>query len=76
MDNETNVGGVAIESTQLLDAARELARALDFHDSVQESSEDERIAVGQDHYDWVFRAARKVASAFNTAITGDSPVMA
>ena len=40
-----------------------LERALSFFDQVQASSEDERIAVGQDHYDWVFRAARDVVLA-------------
>ena len=69
MDNDTNGGGVAIESTQLLDAAREMARAIAFFDRVQASSEEERQAVGRDHYDWVFRAARKVAEASNDMLT-------
>ncbi len=64
-----------VRSDALLDASRELARALDFYDRVQTSSEDERIAVGRDHYDWVFRAARKVASASNASasISSDEP---
>ena len=57
-----------VRSDALLDASRELARALDFYDRVQASSEDERIAVGRDHYDWVFRAARKAASASNAGL--------
>lgn len=48
-------------SDELRIAARELARAIKFFDEVRASSEDERIAVGSDHWDWLISAARKVA---------------
>jgi hypothetical protein len=64
----------AIESTQLLDAAQEMARALDFFDRVQASPESDREAVGRDHHDWVFRAARKVAEASNAELSGYADV--
>jgi hypothetical protein len=59
----------AVGCADLLDACKELTRALNFYDRVQASSEDERIAVGRDHYDWVFRAARTVSSESNASLT-------
>jgi hypothetical protein len=32
-----------------------------FFDRVKKASDAERIAVGQDHWDWLERAARRVA---------------
>ncbi len=40
----------------------DLRDALAFYDHVKASSLDEKIAVGQDHYDWVFSAACKVVA--------------
>lgn len=42
------------------DAIKELADALDFFDRVVASSTEERIAVGQDHWNWILSAVRKV----------------
>ena len=56
---------------ELLVAVRELKHALDFFDRAQSASEDERIAVGRDHYDWVFKAAKLVVSVkTNANLTG------
>ncbi len=48
----------AIPDDTLVRALRRLAHALNFYDRVEASSEEERQAVGRDHFDGVFREAR------------------
>lgn len=43
-------------------ALLELKNAIEFFDRVRASSEDERVAVGQDHWNWLENAARKAAA--------------
>ena len=44
-------------------AITELAEAIDFMDRVRTASEDDRIAVGSDHWNWLESAARKVVAS-------------
>lgn len=39
----------------------QLKAAVEFFDRVTNSSEDERIAVGNDHWEWLKKAARNAA---------------
>ncbi len=50
---------------KVLEAARDVKRALDFHDLVVMSSEDDRIAVGQDHWTWLLASASKCRKAIS-----------
>jgi hypothetical protein len=50
-------------SEQLKAALSELSEAVQFFDKVNAASEDERIAVGSDHHDWLERAAKKVVES-------------
>jgi hypothetical protein len=45
-------------------AIQEIKNAIRFLDRVNNSSEDEKIAVGRDHWDWLETAARKVDELF------------
>jgi hypothetical protein len=45
------------------------ARAADFYERVISSSEDEQIAVGQDHWNWLLRAAKEARAT----LSGDAP---
>jgi hypothetical protein len=40
---------------------KELAAAVEFYDRVLASTLDAKIAVGQDHHNWIMSAARKAA---------------
>lgn len=40
-----------------------LAQAVAFYRKVQSSTDDEKIAVGHDHWDWLLRAAMETADA-------------
>ena len=51
------------QATDLELAADECRRAVEFMDRVRASSDAEKNAVGNDHWDWLERAARKVAEA-------------
>lgn len=49
---------------ELLEKQDNLRKALEFFDRVKNSSsENERIAVGTDHYDWLISAARDMCNA-------------
>lgn len=48
-------------SPELEDACVNMKRAVEFYDRVKASSERDKTAVGTDHWDWLLRAARKVA---------------
>jgi hypothetical protein len=37
--------------------------AIDFYEKVQAASQDEKIAVGQDHWNWLIEAARRARAA-------------
>ena len=37
--------------------------AIDFYDKVQAASQDEKVAVGQDHWNWLIEAARRARAA-------------
>lgn len=39
---------------------REAREAIDFFDRVRSSPDDERIAVGSDHWDWIESVIRKI----------------
>jgi hypothetical protein len=41
----------------------DLERAVDFYQKVKAATKDERIAVGQDHFNWLKRAAFTLAAA-------------
>lgn len=43
---------------------RELSQALEFFDNVRAAPEEERIAVGTDHWDWLESAARRCVAAW------------
>jgi len=48
-----------------LGALADLRRAVEFFDKVKAGTQAEQIAVGQDHWDWLERAARRVAELSN-----------
>jgi hypothetical protein len=49
-------------------ALKDLRRAVQFFDRVKEASLDEKIAVGTDHWDWLEKAARRVANISNARL--------
>jgi hypothetical protein len=53
----------AIKAWGLRVALVELEQALAFFDRVRQSSDEERCAVGADHWDWLEQAARRVVEA-------------
>lgn len=52
-------------SEELERALVNLARAVKFFDKVQASSEEEKIAVGRDHWDWIVGASKETAAAWD-----------
>lgn len=57
-------------------AIEEMKKALEFFDLVKAAPENERIAVGQDHWDWLESAARRVVGeeAENDDIVTECPM--
>jgi Mg2+ and Co2+ transporter CorA len=61
------------EASRLSELERENARmraalansrdAIDFYEKVQAASQDEKAAVGQDHWNWLIEAARRARAA-------------
>jgi hypothetical protein len=49
-------------SLDLEQALLDLKNAVEFFDKVQASSEEEKIAVGHDHWDWLISAAKAVTA--------------
>lgn len=47
---------------ELQKAIAELEKALQFYDQVSRATEDERIAVGRDHHDWIMDCCRKIVT--------------
>jgi hypothetical protein len=52
----SEITALRAELERLREVANDCARAYDFFDKVSGSSEDEKITVGTDHYDWVIRS--------------------
>lgn len=62
-DQTTTEALEIIETYDMSLALVELEQALAFFDRVKQSSEEERCAVGADHWDWLEQAARRVVEA-------------
>ena len=46
---------------ELSAALAELKKSVEFYEKINTATEAEKIAVGQDHYDWLICSAQKVA---------------
>lgn len=52
------------DNDSLAFSCKQLVKAVDFFDKVKASSEEEKVAVGTDHWDWLVSAAKDVVKAF------------
>lgn len=55
-------------SEEFQHALKELRNAVIFFDNVNDSSDDEKIAVGQDHWNRLVAAANRVASFYTQEV--------